>query len=353
MAGNIFGIILRLTSFGESHGHAVGGVLDGCPAGLKISEAELQKELDRRKPGQSKITSRRKEPDAVRIISGVMDSIATGAPIAFIIENVDKDSGAYEDIKNIYRPGHADYSYDKKYGLRDWRGGGRSSARETAVRVAAGAIAKKIIPDMKIKAFTVQVGGIKAKKFDASEIEKNPVRCPDKDVAKKMVALIKSARKEGDSVGGIVEIRVKNVPAGLGLPVYDKLNANLASALMGINAVKGVEIGEGFKAASMKGSRHNDAMDIKNGKVYFKTNHAGGILGGISNGNDIIMRIAVKPTPSILRAQSTVDVKGKRQTVRISGRHDPCICPRVVPVAEAMTALVLADHWLLNRSARI
>ncbi|GMT42314.1 MAG: chorismate synthase [bacterium] len=354
MAGNSFGILLRLTSFGESHGPAVGGVLDGCPSGLKISEKEIQKDLDRRKPGQSKVTTRRKEPDKIKVLSGVMESRATGAPIAFIIENLDRDTKAYKDIKDIYRPGHADYSYDEKYGLRDWRGGGRSSARETAVRVAAGAIAKMIIPNVAITGCTIRIGGVRAENFDESEIEKNPVRCPDNVAAGKMVELIEKVRKDGDSIGGIVEIRVRNVPAGLGLPVHHKLSGDLASALMGINAVKGVEIGEGFRAASMKGSAHNDEMEMAtNGEVRFKTNHAGGILGGISNGNDIILRIAVKPTPSILREQSTVDNKGNETTVRVKGRHDPCICPRVVPVAEAMTALVVADHMLLQRAARI
>ena len=353
MGGNSFGKLLRLTTWGESHGEMIGGVLDGCPAGLRISLDDIQKELDRRKPGQSKITTQRREPDKVKIVSGLMESVTTGAPISFIIENEDKDSSAYEKIKDVYRPGHADYTYDAKYGLRDWRGGGRSSARETAVRVAAGAIAKKILAGVTITGYTVQIGDIKMENFNAGEIEKNIVRCPDPKAAARMVKAIEAARKDKDSLGGIVEVTAKNVPPGLGMPVYNKLSADLAGALMGINAVKGVEIGGGFKAASMKGSEFNDEMEPGDGKPAFKTNHTGGILGGISNGSDIVVRIAVKPTPSLPREQKSVDKNGKAVTVIVEGRHDPCICPRAVPVAEAMVALTLADHLLLNRAARI
>lgn len=353
MGGNSFGNLLTLTTWGESHGDAIGGVLDGCPAGLRLSLKDIQKELDRRKPGQSAITSQRKESDKVKIVSGLLDSVTTGTPISFIIETVDKDSSAYDSLKDVYRPGHADYTYDAKYGIRDWRGGGRSSARETAVRVAAGAIAKQILGGIEITGYTVRVGDVEMKSFDAAEIEKNAVRCPDKSAAKEMVKAIEAARKAKDSLGGIVEVIVKDCPAGLGMPVYNKLSADLASALMGINAVKGVEIGDGFKAASMKGSEFNDAMESRGGKIAFKTNHSGGILGGISSGADIVVRMVVKPTSSIPREQSTVDKTGNPAVVRVEGRHDPCLCPRAVPVAEAMVALVLADHLLLNRAARI
>lgn len=351
---NSFGRLLRLTSWGESHGPAIGGVLDGVPAGIALAEADLQKDLDRRKPGQSRVSTQRKEPDAVKILSGVFEGHTTGAPIGFIIENVDKNAGHYDAIKNIWRPGHADYTLDAKYDIRDHRGGGRSSARETAVRVAAGAIARKIIPEIWITGYTVQVGGVKIENFDETEIENNIVRAPDAAAAAKMIALIDEARKEGDSVGGIVEIIAENAPPGLGAPVYGKLNADIAAAMMGINAVKGVEIGSGFKCAAMRGSLHNDPIELNaDGKVVFRTNNAGGILGGISNGDTIVVRIAVKPTPSILKEQDAVDKSGFSRKVSVEGRHDPCICPRAVPVAEAMMALVLADHALLNRAAKI
>lgn len=350
---NSFGRLLRLTSWGESHGPAIGGVLDGVPAGIALAEADLQKELDRRKPGQSRVSTQRKEPDTVKILSGVFEGTTTGAPIGFIIENVNKNSGHYDAIKDIWRPGHADYTLESKFGIRDHRGGGRSSARETAVRVAAGAIARKIIPEIWITGYTIQIGDIKIENFDETEIENNIVRAPDAVAAAKMIALIDEARKDGDSVGGIVEIIAENAPPGLGAPVYGKLNADIAAAMMGINAVKGVEIGSGFKCASMRGSRHNDPIEMRDGKVAFRTNHAGGILGGISNGDTIIARIAVKPTPSILKDQDAVDMNGFDRKVSVAGRHDPCICPRAVPVAEAMMALVLADHVLLQRTTKI
>ncbi len=350
---NSFGRLLRLTSWGESHGPAIGGVLDGVPAGIALAEADLQKELDRRKPGQSRVSTQRKEPDTVKILSGVFEGTTTGAPIGFIIENADKNSGHYDAIKDIWRPGHADYTLESKFGIRDHRGGGRSSARETAVRVAAGAIARKIIPEIWITGYTIQIGDIKIENFDETEIENNIVRAPDAVAAAKMIALIDQVRKEGDSVGGIVEIIAENAPPGLGAPVYGKLNADIAAAMMGINAVKGVEIGSGFTCASMRGSQHNDPIEMRDGKVAFLTNHAGGILGGISNGDTIIARIAVKPTPSILKDQDAVDMNGFNRKVSVEGRHDPCICPRAVPVAEAMMALVLADHALLQRTTKI
>jgi len=353
MAGNSMGILLRLAGWGESHGPAIGGVLDGCPAGMELCEADLQKELDRRRPGQSRVTTQRKEPDRVRILSGLFEGKTTGTPIAFIIENEDKDSRAYDKIRDIYRPGHADFTYEARYGVRDHRGGGRSSARETAVRVAGGAIAKKILGGVKITGYTTRIGNVAMEKFIEAEIEKNPVRCPDPTAANEMVKAIDEARKSGDSLGGIVEVRAGNVPAGLGLPVYHKLSGDLASALMGINAVKGVEIGEGFGCVLMRGSEHNDQMEMIDGKPGFKTNHAGGILGGISTGEDIVVRIAVKPTPSILKEQETVNRRGENVKVVVEGRHDPCVCPRAVPVAEAMVALVLADHLLVKRAAKI
>ncbi|MBI3582142.1 MAG: chorismate synthase [Nitrospinae bacterium] len=350
---NVFGRLLRLASWGESHGPAIGGVLDGCPAGIDLSERDMQRELDRRRPGQSRMTTARKEPDAVQILSGVFEGKTTGASIGFVIENKDKNSSSYEKIKDVYRPGHADYTTEAKYGVRDWRGGGRSSARETAVRVAAGAVARKILGGVKIIGYTLQIGDVRTSRFDRDEIEKNPVRAPDAEAAKKMEELVERVRKEGDSIGGVVEVVAENVPAGLGAPVYGKLSADLASAMMGINAIKGVEIGSGFKCAAMRGSEHNDRMEPGGDRPKFKTNNSGGILGGISNGDKIVVRIAVKPTPSILKEQDTVDKNMRRTKITVEGRHDPCICPRVVPVAEAMMALVLADHLLLQRTSRI
>jgi chorismate synthase len=353
MPGNSFGILLRLTSWGESHGPAIGGVLDGCPAGLEIDESDLQRDLDRRKPGQSRHTTQRKEKDIVKILSGLFEGKSTGAPIAFMIENSDTDPKAYEAIKDIYRPGHADYTWDAKYGNRDWRGGGRSSARETAVRVAAGAIAKKILAEATIIGYTLQIGDVVCETFDVNEIEKNPIRAADAVAAARMEEVIDEARKAGDSVGGIVEIRASGLKAGLGYPVYNRLDGDLASALMGINAVKGVEIGDGFMCAEMKGSEFNDPLEMDGDTVSFKKNSAGGILGGISNGDEIVCRIAVKPTPSISKEQESVDKSGVNKKISVEGRHDPCICPRAVPVAEAMVALVLADHLLLDRASRI
>ncbi len=355
MVGNTFGYVFRLTSYGESHGKAVGCIIDGCPANLELSEEDIQRELDRRKPG-GKLASKRKEEDKVTILSGVFDGKTLGTPISIIVENRDVDSKPYEAIKHVFRPGHADYTYYAKYGIRDWRGGGRASARETVARVAAGAIAKKILDKFGIKVvgYTKEIGGISCNisGFSIDEIhekaEKSVVRCPDEEKSKLMEELIAKAIKEKDSVGGIVEVIAKNVPAGIGEPVFLKLDAYLAFAVMSIPAVKGIEIGAGFKVAKMRGSENNDSIIVRDGKVAFETNNAGGILGGISNGDEIIIRAAIKPTPSISKPQRTVNVNLKEEVVEIKGRHDPCIVPRAVPVVEAMVSLVIVDLMLLQ-----
>jgi chorismate synthase len=353
MSGNTFGAIFQITTWGESHGYGAGVVIDGCPAGLSLNEADIQKELNRRRPGQSDITTPRKEEDKAEILSGVFFGKTTGAPISIVVKNKDIDSSKYQELRNTPRPGHADLTYEMKYGFRDFRGGGRSSARETIGRVAAGAVAKKILSlhGIEILGHVVELGGIRAKPMTIREIrentEKNPVRCADMEKAVEMQAMIHSARSEGDSVGGIVEIISLGVPAGVGEPVFDKLGAGLARGLMSIGAVKGVEIGAGFKCAIMKGSQMNDPIVLFNGKPRMLTNNAGGILGGISSGEPIICRIAVKPTPSISKEQRTVDIKNmKDTTIKIQGRHDPSILPRIVPVAEAMVALVLVDQMM-------
>lgn len=355
MSGNTFGNIFKISTWGESHGKTIGVVVDGCPAGLPLQAKDIQKELDRRRTGQSKVTTTRKEPDQVKIMSGVFQEKTTGTPIAMMVENADADSSKYEDIKHLYRPGHADYTYDQKYGFRDYRGGGRSSARETVGRVAAGAIAKKLLARHKIKvfAYTKQIGDLVAQKFNQKEIEKNIVRCPDKAVAAKMVDAIMQVRKEGDSLGGVIEVVAQGVPAGLGEPVFDRLDADLAKALMCLPAVKGVEVGIGFEAARLKGSQCNDIFVPEGKTVTTQTNNAGGVLGGISNGNDIVLRMVVKPTSSINREQNTVNQKGKKAKIRVEGRHDPCVAPRAVPMAEAMVALVLIDHLLMQKNARL
>lgn len=355
MPGNSFGQVFKISTWGESHGVSIGVVVDGCPAGLPLAPKDIQKELDRRRTGQSKVTTTRKEPDQVRILSGVFNGKTTGSPIAMMVENADADSSKYEIIKHLYRPGHADFTYDMKYGFRDYRGGGRSSARETVGRVAAGAIAKKLLARNKIKvfAYTKQIGDLVAQKFDYKEIEKNIVRCPDKAVAEKMVEAIMQVRKAGDSLGGVIEVIAQGVPAGLGEPVFDRLDADLAKALMSLPAVKGVEVGIGFEAARLRGSECNDVFITKNGRITTKTNNAGGVLGGISNGNDIVLRMVVKPTSSINREQDTVDQKGNKAKIRVEGRHDPCVAPRAVPMAEAMVALVLIDHLLRQKLAKI
>jgi len=355
MSGNTFGKIFKISTWGESHGPGVGVVLEGCPASLPLKEKDIQKELDRRRTGQSKVTTTRKEADRVRILSGVFQGKTTGTPIALWVENEDADSSKYEDIKDLFRPGHADFTYWMKYGFRDYRGGGRSSARETVGRVAAGAIAKKLLARHRIKviAYTKQIGPIVAKKIDFKEIEKNIVRCPDKKSAEKMVDHIMKMRKKGDSTGGILEVVVQGVPAGLGEPVFDRLDADLAKAVMSIPAVKGVEIGVGFAAATMTGSKCNDRFTTKGKKIVTKTNNSGGILGGISNGAVIVLRLVVKPTSSILIEQETVTTKGKKTSIRVEGRHDPCVSPRAVPIVEAMVALTLMDHLLRNKHSRL
>jgi len=355
MTGNSFGEIFKISTWGESHGKGIGVVVDGCPAGLPLKEAEIQKELDRRRAGQSKVTTSRKEKDRVRILSGIFEGKTTGTPISMMVENVDVDSSSYNEIKDLYRPGHADFTYDMKYGFRDWRGGGRASARETVGRVAAGAIAKKLLARHKIKvtAYTRQIGPHIAQKIDFKEIEKNIVRCPDKKVAEKMVDHILKMRKQGDSAGGIIEVIAKGVPAGLGEPVFDRLDADLAKALMSLPAVKGVEVGVGFDAVNMRGSECNDPFTVKGKKIVTKTNNAGGVLGGISNGADIVLRMVVKPTSSISKTQETVTRAGKKVVMRVEGRHDPCVAPRAVPIAEAMVALTLIDHLMRNERSRL
>ena len=352
MSGNSFGNIFKITTWGESHGKALGFVVDGCPAGLKISNKDIQLELDRRKPGQSKYTTQRKESDKVEILSGIFNGTTTGTPISMLIPNADAISKSYENFKDIYRPGHADLSYDEKYGIRDYRGGGRSSNRETVGRVAAGAIAKKILKTMKIKTFgfVSQIGNLKCEKIDVNYIEKNPLRIPDKSKLKDMGDLIDKVRKQGDSIGGIIEVRSLGVPAGLGSPVFEKFDARLASAIMGIGGVRGFEIGLGFSIGSMRGSEVNDIMVGKSkGKVKFNSNNAGGILGGITNGNDVVLRFALKPTSSISQIQKSINSKGKVKNLQVKGRHDPCLCPRAVPIAEAMVNLVLLDCILENK----
>jgi chorismate synthase len=350
MAGNSLGSLFHITTFGESHGKAVGVVIDGVKPNLPLSEADIQKELNRRRPGQSAVTTSRAEADEVQILSGVFEGKTLGTPICFLVYNKDQNSKAYDAIKDLFRPGHAAYTYLSKFGIQDYRGGGRSSGRETIGRVASGAVALKILSNrgINITAYTKEVGNIKAKTIDFSEIEKNPVRCPDPVAAEKMRKKILSIKNEGDSIGGIVEAVVTNCPIGLGDPVFDKLEADLSKALMSIPAIKGVEIGSGFAAAKMKGSENNDAFykDKKTGRIRTRTNNAGGILGGISNGEDIVLRVAVKPPSSIPKGQETVDIKGRKQIIKVEGRHDPCLCPRVVPVVESMIALVLADHMM-------
>lgn len=346
--GNTIGQMFRVTTFGESHGAALGCVVDGCPAQIPLSEADIQRELDRRRPGQSKVTTSRSEKDVVKILSGVFEGKTLGTPIALVVENADFRSEDYEALKDVFRPGHADFTWEMKYGFRDFRGGGRSSGRETIGRVMAGAIAKRILAPNKIEiyAYAIQIGSVCGKNVDLGFIEKNPVRAADPKAAEKMEEVIKNAAVEGDSVGGIVEILVKNVPIGLGEPVFDKLNADLAKAIVSIPAVKGIEFGSGFGAALKKGSEQNDPILAKNGKFSFSKNDAGGILGGISTGQDILIRVAVKAASSIAKTQKTASKSGKEVKLEISGRHDPCIVPRFIPVAEAMVAIVLADHLL-------
>jgi chorismate synthase len=350
MAGNTFGQLFRLSTFGESHGAAIGGVIDGCPSGITLDLQAIQDELNRRRPGQSAIVTQRKEPDEVQFLSGIFEGRTTGTPIGFIVPNTNQKSDDYSHIKDVYRPSHADYTYDKKYGVRDYRGGGRSSARETISRVVGGAIAKQVVPDTKINAFTSSVGEIFIDKpyqaLDFSLTESNAVRCPDVATAARMEEYIKEIRKEGDTVGGTVTCVIQNVPLGLGEPVFDKLHAELGKAMLSINAVKGFEYGSGFCGAKMKGSDHNDPF---NADGTTKSNLSGGIQGGISNGMDIYFRVAFKPVATIMQTQTTIDANGNEVEMQGRGRHDPCVVPRAVPIVEAMAALVLADYYLLAK----
>ncbi|MGY5847289.1 chorismate synthase [Salegentibacter sp. HM20] len=354
MAGNSFGKLFRLTTFGESHGPAIGGIIDGCPAGLQLDLEKIQQELNRRKPGQSAIVTQRKEPDTVEFLSGIFEGKTTGTSIGFMIKNANQKSKDYSHIKDTFRPSHADYTYSEKYGVRDYRGGGRSSARETACRVVAGAVAKQLLEHIEIYAYTASVGEIfldkKPQEIDFSLTETNPVRCPDTASAEKMEAYIKQTRKEGDTVGGTVQCVIKNVPKGLGEPVFDKLHAELGKAMLSINAVKGFEYGSGFEGTKMKGSQHNDLFN-EDGST--KTNLSGGIQGGISNGMDIYFNVAFKPVATIMQDQETINKAGETVTMQGKGRHDPCVVPRAVPIVEAMAALVIADFLLQNKTSKL
>lgn len=350
MAGNSFGKLFNLTTYGESHGPALGGVIDGCPSGVVLNLDEIQNELNRRKPGQSAIVTQRKEPDTVKFHSGIFEGVTTGTPIGFVIENTNQKSHDYSHIKDSYRPSHADYTYDKKYGVRDYRGGGRSSARETSCRVVAGAIAKQMLKGVEIQAYVSGVGTMKLNKpytdLDLTKTESNIVRCPDQDMAASMETYIKEVRSKGDTVGGIVSCVIKNVPVGLGEPVFDKLHAELGKAMLSINAVKGFEYGSGFHGSTMYGSDHNDSF---NNDGTTKTNYSGGIQGGISNGMDIYFSVAFKPVATLIQKYQTIDKAGNNVEMQGKGRHDPCVVPRAVPIVEAMAALVIADFFLINK----
>lgn len=359
MAGNSFGTLFKLTTFGESHAEAIGGILDGCPAGLSLDLDKIQLELDRRKPGQSNITTQRKESDQVVFLSGIFEGKTTGTPIAFQILNEDQKSKDYSHLKNAYRPSHADYVYQEKYGHRDYRGGGRSSARETACRVVGGAVAQQFLAHygIRINAFVQQVGSIKVEKnyhdLNFEETFKNKVRCPEPTIAQKMIQHIEQVKKEGDTIGGIIQCVIQGSPVGLGEPVFDKLHAELAKAMMSINAVKGFELGSGFSAAEMRGSEHNDIFESSNKGIKTKTNFSGGIQGGISNGEDIYFRLAFKPIATLMQKQQSVNDQGEEIELEGKGRHDPCVVPRAVPIVSAMAALVMADFLLRNQSAKL
>lgn len=354
MSFNSFGNLLKLTTFGESHGTAIGGIIDGFPAGLSIDFDAIQYEMDRRKPGQSKIVTQRKEPDTVEFLSGIFEGKTTGMPIGFIIKNENQKSKDYNHNTNVYRPSHADFTYDKKFGIRDFKGGGRSSARETANWVVAGALAKQLLKHIKINAFTSSVGEIELpldySQLDFSTIENNSVRCPDKDIAEKMIDKIKQIKKQGETIGGTITCVAQNIPVGLGEPIFYKLHAELGKAMLSINAVKGFEFGSGFAGSKMVGSEHNDLFN-PNGST--KTNMSGGIQGGISNGMDIYFRVAFKPVATIMQNQQTINSEGDEAEIQGKGRHDPCVVPRAVPVVEALTALVLADFYLLNKTRKL
>lgn len=354
MAGNTFGNIFKLTTFGESHGEAMGGVIDGCPAGVSIDLDAIENQMMRRRPGQSTIVTQRKETDTVRFLSGIFEGKTTGSPIGFIIENTNQKSADYTHIKDSYRPSHADYTFDKKYGYRDYRGGGRSSARETACRVAAGAIASQLLGAIAITGYVSSVGDLTLEKpyqeLDFNTVDSNVVRCPDAEMASKMIAKIKEIKKQGDTIGGIITCVIQNVPVGLGEPVFDKLHAQLGKAMLSINAVKGFEFGSGFKGATMNGSEHNDLFN-QDGTT--KSNLSGGVQGGISNGMDIYFRVAFKPVATIMQKQQTINSKGEKVEMQGKGRHDPCVVPRAVPIVEAMAALTIADFWLANKLSKL
>jgi chorismate synthase len=359
MSGSSFGTLFKISTFGESHGSGIGVVIDGCPAGLSISQNDIQQELDRRRPGQSAIVTQRKESDTVRILSGIWNDQTLGTPIGLIIMNEDHISADYDQIKDAFRPSHGDYTWQTKFGLRDYRGGGRSSARETAARVAAGAVASKLIAHygIEILSFVQQVSNISVPEnftgFTKEDIEKNIIRCPDPETAEKMIAFIEKIRDEGDTIGGIVKTIIKNCPVGLGEPVFDKLHADLGKAMLSINACKGFEIGSGFQSIQLKGSQHNDEFFQEGDQVKTKTNHSGGIQGGISNGMDIIFSSVFKPVATIMQTQNTIDQEGQSVELKAKGRHDPCVLPRAVPIVDAMTALVIADHLLRTRSNKL
>ena len=354
MAGNTFGNFFKLTTFGESHGEAMGGVIDGCPAGVSIDFDAIENQMMRRRPGQSEIVTQRKEADTVRFLSGIFEGKTTGAPIGFIIENTNQKPADYTHIKDSYRPSHADYTFDKKYGHRDYRGGGRSSARETASRVAAGAIASQLLGAIAITGYVSSVGDLTLEKpyqeLDFNRVDSNVVRCPDAEMASKMIAKIKEVKKQGDTIGGIITCVIQNVPVGLGEPVFDKLHAQLGKAMLSINAVKGFEFGSGFKGATMNGSEHNDLFN-QDGTT--KSNLSGGVQGGISNGMDIYFRVAFKPVATIMQKQQTINSKGEKVEMQGKGRHDPCVVPRAVPIVEAMAALTIADFWLANKLSKL
>lgn len=361
MAGNTFGQLFRVTTFGESHGGAVGCVVDGCPPGIKIAAVEIQKDLDRRKPGQSSITTPRKETDEVSILSGVFEGVTTGTPILLLVNNKDARPEDYDVLKKLYRPGHADYTFEKKYGLRDWRGSGRASARETLARVAAGAIAKKYLKEklgVEFISYVEQVGDIKTdidfNSVTMEQIESNIIRCPDPKIAEKMISLVEKVRDEKDSIGGVIRGLIKNVPVGLGEPVFDKIPADLAKAMLSINATKGFEFGSGFEGVKMQGSEHNDVFyKDASENIKTKTNYAGGTLGGITNGNTIYFRVAIKPVSTIGKKQRTITREEEETELEATGRHDPCVLPRAVPIIDAMAALVIMDHYMRHKAQNL